>query len=266
MPRDPSAPVQARPTPFVPMDPRIRRRRIEVRRDEGLRRLRLLVAGLVVVVLTAAIWFGLRSPLLDVDRVTIRGAEYATVEAVGEAAGIPLGQPLVDVDLEGARVAVEAVPWVDRARIERVWPSTVLITVTERLATAVTSTNTGEWAILDPTGRVVEVVPERPAGLLVLEGLGDVPQPGVTVATAEGPLRVFAALSPSLAARTLAVAAIKGGQIELKLNPQGTVRMGSVEGLGAKVRAAETVLASVDVRNLAVLDVRLPSSPVLTRG
>lgn len=266
MPRDPSAPVQPRATPFVPMDPRIRRRRIAVRRDEGRRRLRLLVAGLVVLALTAAIWFGLRSPLLDVDRVTIRGTEYATVEAVGDAAGIPRGQPLVDVDLEGARAAVEAVPWVDQARVERLWPSTVLITVTERVATAVTSTNSGEWAILDATGRVVEVVSERPAGLLVLEGLGDVPEPGVTVASADGPLSVWAALSPSLAARTLAVVALEGGQIELKLNPQGTVRMGPVEGLGAKVRAAETVLASVDVRNLAVIDVRLPSSPVLTRG
>ncbi|MFP5316951.1 MAG: cell division protein FtsQ/DivIB [Acidimicrobiia bacterium] len=248
------------------MDPRIRRRRIEVRRDEGRRRLRLLVAGVVVLVLTGAIWFGLRSPLLDVDRVTVRGAEYSSVEHVREAAGIPVGQPLVDVDLEGARVAVEALPWVDRARIQRVWPSTVLVTVTERTASAVTSTNTSEWAVLDGSGRVLELVPERPPGLLVLEGLGEAPRPGATVTSADGPLRVFAALSPSLAARTLAVVALEGGQIELKLNPQGTVRMGPVEGVVAKARAAETVLASVDVRNLAVLDVRLPSSPVLTRA
>lgn len=248
------------------MDPRIRRRRIEVRRDEGRRRLRLLVAGSTILVLTAAVWFAFRSPLLDVDRVTVRGADRTPADEVRQAAGIWPGQPLVDVDVEGAQVAVEALPWVARAEIRRMWPSTVLIDVSERTGTAVTSTNTGEWAVLDDTGRVLETVAERPPGLLVLEGLGEVPQAGATVARAEGPLTVFAALSPSLAARTLAVAVLEGGQIELKLNPQGTVRMGGVEALDAKVRATETVLASVDVRNLAVLDVRLPSSPVLTRA
>jgi hypothetical protein len=44
------------------------------------------------------------------------------------------------------------------------------------------------------------------------------------------------------------------------------VRFGPPVDLTAKVRAAETVLAQVDTRDLDVLDVRLPASPVLTRG
>ena len=266
MPRDPSAPVQPRPTAPIRMDPRIRERRIEVRRHEGRRRLRLLVTGLVITLVTAAVWFGIRSPLLDVDRVTVVGAERTLPEDVIDVTGIWEGQPLVDVDVEAAGLAVEGLPWVDRAAVRRVWPSTVEVTVSERTATAVTSTNSGEWAVLDATARLLETVPERPPGLLVLEGVGELPQPGATVARAEGPLAVFAALSPSLAARTLAVAVVEGGQIELKLNPQGTVRIGVVEALDLKVKAAETVLASVDLRNLAILDVRLPSSPVLTRA
>ncbi|HEX6597377.1 MAG TPA: FtsQ-type POTRA domain-containing protein [Acidimicrobiales bacterium] len=248
------------------MDPRIRERRIQVRRHEGRRRLRLVVTGMGIILLSASGWLALRSPLLDVDRVTVRGADRTPAEWIRDATGIWDGQPLVEVDLDAAAAAVEGLPWVDSADVRRVWPSTALVTVTERTPSAVTSSNTGEWAVLDGTGRVLELVPERPPGLLVLEGLGELPPPGTTVASASGPLTVFAALSPSLAARTSAVVALESGQIELKLNPQGTVRLGTVDALEAKVRAAETVLASVDVRGLVLLDVRLPSSPVLTRG
>lgn len=266
MPTEPSAPVQVRATPLVPMDPRIRERRIEVRRRQGRRRLRLLVAGLAVAALSAAVWVGLRSPLLDVDRVEVRGAERTPADLVRDAAGIFEGQPLVEVDVRVAEAAVRELPWVDRAEVRRLWPSTVLVTVTERSPTAVTRSNTDDWAVLDGSGRVLDIAGEQLPGLLVLEGVGDVPPPGQTVERAQGPLAVFASLSPSLAARTLAVAVVEGGEIQLKLNPQGTVRLGDAAALEAKARAVETVLASVDVRNLEVLDVRLPSSPVLTRG
>ena len=73
-------------------------------------------------------------------------------------------------------------------------------------------------------------------------------------------------LSPELAARTSAVVVVQGGEIDLKLNPRGTVRFGAADQAQAKMRAIETVLASVDMTNLGVLDVRLPASPVLTRG
>jgi hypothetical protein len=77
---------------------------------------------------------------------------------------------------------------------------------------------------------------------------------------------VRAALSPELAARSDALVAVGDGEVELRLNPRGTVEFGPAVDLPAKVRAAETVLASVDTRNLATLDVRLPASPVVTRG
>jgi hypothetical protein len=59
---------------------------------------------------------------------------------------------------------------------------------------------------------------------------------------------------------------VRGGEIALKLDPRGIVRFGGADQVAAKVRAIETVLASLDTSDLAVLDVRLPSSPVLTRG
>ena len=73
-------------------------------------------------------------------------------------------------------------------------------------------------------------------------------------------------LTSALGARTEAVVVVQTGEIALKLNPRGTVRLGPADDLPAKVRAIETVLAPLDTDNLAVLDVRFPASPVLTRG
>ncbi len=53
--------------------------------------------------------------------------------------------------------------------------------------------------------------------------------------------------------------------MELRLQPEGTVRLGAPQQLEEKFRAALTVLGQVDTNALATLDVRIPESPVLTR-
>ena len=88
----------------------------------------------VLGVICAVVWarVALRSPLLDVDRVQVVGAERVAVADVTRAAGSGPGTPLVDVDLGGARAGVAALPWVDEVRVTRHWPGTVRIVVTER--------------------------------------------------------------------------------------------------------------------------------------
>lgn len=250
---------------IVPMDPRIRRRRVEVRRDEGRRRLRIAMIGLLIVTLSVGAWVVVRSPLLDVDRVQVDGVGHTPAQAIVRQAGVHGGQAMVDVDEAGAARRVETLPWVAHAQVSRRWPATVRITVTERRAVAVTSAD-GGWVLLDAGARVLEVDPERPPGLVALGGVGPATPPGTELLDAKGLLSVVTDMSPSLAARTTSVEATDGGEVELKLNPRGTVRLGPPDDLPAKLAAVETVLAKVSTANLSTLDVRLPSSPVLTRG
>jgi hypothetical protein len=46
----------------------------------------------------------------------------------------------------------------------------------------------------------------------------------------------------------------------------GLVRLGDANDLGAKLRAADTVLSEADTKNLCAVDVRVASAPSLTRG
>ena len=258
--------VHPSPPAQIPMDPRIRQRRIEVKRDAGLRRLRVLIAVLVVLLVTGGTWFAVRSSLLDVDHIEVEGAGRSTPAAVAAASGLRRGTAMIHLDETRMLAGVESLPWVRRASVRKEWPGTVVITVEERVARAVSRSDGGPWVLLDADGRVLAEAAEPPAGLMAIEGLGQLPEPGGHVATSGGPLAVLAALPPSLGARVAAIVAGDAGAIDLKLKPRGTVRFGPAADAPAKVRAIETVLASVDTHNLAVLDVRLPSSPVLTRG
>jgi cell division protein FtsQ len=257
----------SRPSPvFLPIDPRIRRRRIEVQRRAGRRRLRVLLTIVAIVVSSVAGWAATRSPFLDVDRVDVQGASHTPRDAILRAARVTPGTAMVDVDTTSAARRIERLPWMAEARVRRAWPASVLITVTQRVATAVTSGDGQRWDVLDREGRVLEVAGARPPELVVVEGVGPAGGPGSTIAGATGVLRVVEALGPSLAARTKAVVALDGDEIALKLHPRGTVRFGVPVDVAAKARATEAVLAQVETGNLDVLDVRLPSSPVLTRA
>ncbi len=149
--------------------------------------------------------------------------------------------------------------------MRREWPGTVRIRVVERIATTATTDTAGGWVLVDRTGRVLDRVPAPPPGMAVVEGVPAAGPPGSQRAPAAvDALEAAAQLPPGLAPRVAKVALGANG-VELHLDPQGIVVVGTAEGLIDKLRAAHSVLSAVDGRTVATLDVRLPNSPVLTR-
>jgi cell division protein FtsQ len=250
------------------VDPRFRQRWIETRRQEGRRRFRVLVGITMVVAVGCGAWAATDSVLLDIDRVVVHGAVHSTPDEVRFASGLRTGEPMLDVDEAAADRGGEALPWVKEASIRRHWPGRVRIVVVEREPVAVAEAGPGALGLVDATGRVLEWVPAPPPGLPVLAGLPPAGAPGTTLG-AEGvaTLQVAIALPAELRARIsgLAPAPGAGGEVELRLNPEGMVRLGPPDDLDRKFTAIRVVLAQVDLRNLAVLDVRRPENPVLTR-
>ena len=250
------------------MDPRFRQRWIEARREEGRRRFRVLVGITAVAALGCGGWAATDSVLLDLDRVVVEGAVHTAADEARFASGLRRGQPMLDIDEQAVDRAVEALPWVLEASVRRQWPGQVRIRVSEREPVAVTAAEAGPLALIDNTGRVLEWAAAAPPGLPVLTGLPPAGPPGTTLGMdGVATLQVAVALPAELRTRTagLAPAPGSGGEVELRLNPEGMVRLGPPDDLDAKFTAIRAVLAQVDLRNLAVLDVRRPENPVLTR-
>lgn len=242
------------------IDPRIRARRIEVRRHEGRRRLsRLVEAGLVAGV-AAAFAGALFTPLLDVDEVMVVGTAHLPQDDVLAAAAIELGTPLVSVDLAAAGERVAALPWVADVALHRGVDGVVALDVTERAPVASVPTATGPLAV-DSDGRVLGVA--EGTGLVSLEGVDRVPAPGGYLPTDTGDsLALAAALGDALPG---VVAALEVEDLVAVLAQGAEVRFGDATRLDAKLRSLSTVLGQVDLTCLAVIDLQLPGSPVLTR-
>lgn len=263
----PRAEVDAAPTSRR-IDPRIRQRRIEVRREAGRRRLRVLTASLSVAGLLV-IGAGLtRSPLLNVDYVDVRGAEQTSRASLLRVTGLS-GHPLM-VEVHADRVVrqAEALPWVKEATARRKWPGTVRIDVTERVPVAVVPVDNGRrWASADATGRVLSIATAKPPGLPAIGNVSQVGRPGSSLTSdASRSLQVAAALPPALQARVADVATGSAGEVELQLTAGGgIVRLGPPEGLDLKFGALMTLLERADLAKVQVIDVRVPRAPVLTR-
>ena len=190
-------------TTGLKMDPRIARRWVEVRREQGRRRLRILVA-LGAIVAAAALFAGsLYTPIFKVRhvRVAIQGSMPAS--QVAALSGISGHTLMIRVDDSAAERRLDAVPNLGEARVATHWPGTVSIRVAVRDAVAVIPAGGAQlatqsastpptaapirWAEIDPTGRVISLVGVRPAGLPQLLGIGAPPPEGQWVAGSAGP-------------------------------------------------------------------------------
>lgn len=247
-----------------PIDPRFRARRLEVAREAGRKRLKWILLAVVVFVLLAAGALIIRAPFLSVDSVEVNGVVYADAAAVADILDGLEGQPMLTLDTASITRRLEALPWVLDARVEREWPRGVRVEIAERTPLAVYGATDGLWRVVDDEGRVLVKLEGRPVEVLLLDGGGPALEPGATVPeTLAGAVRVARALPPSLKARTLALTVTPEGEYALRLQPQGTVLLGSADDIRDKLVATLTVLAKVDSKTLETLDVRSPANPVI---
>jgi cell division protein FtsQ len=247
------------------MDPRLRQRRIEVRRAEGRRRLRRLLIGLGAVAAAALVWALTYSSVLDIDHLEVPGLDASKADAVRQAAAVDIGAPILYLDSEGASTRVEALPWVESAGVHRSLRGTVTIDVVERRAVVAAPTPEGAWRLLDVEGHAIADVPAPPLGVLAL--LGPVPPPDIGAAAGEPERAAITAstmLPAQLRERVGAVAWAEDGTVELRLAPAGVVRLGLPIDLPAKYLSALAVLDDLGpAATIGVLDVRAPRAPVL---
>ena len=155
------------------MDPRISARRTAVIREQGRRRLRIVVIGLAGTGVLIGVWFLLHTALFSARAVTVTGAVHESAAQVINQAGLASQPPLLDVDAGATAARIEQLPWVRSASVSVSWPDGVHIKVTEETPRFVVSEAGGHWATLSADGRILAVSVARQDGLMLLT----VPQP-----------------------------------------------------------------------------------------
>ena len=171
------------------------------------------------------------------------------------------GQPMVAVDTARAEQRLRRLPWVQTAVVERAFPNTVRIRLTEREAVSVAARPAGGWVLLDSGGRALAEQPDRPAGLPEVKGAGAPPGLGSPMAAARPALEVVSALPVAIRA-VVTSATLEGEAVTLHTGVR-EIRIGPPTQLAAKVAALSVLLERVGSRSVAFLDVRVPQAPVV---
>lgn len=248
-----------------PIDPKIRARREEVSREQGRRRLRRLVIALSIAGLAGLSWYLVESPLLDVDHIDVATSPHVSRKDVLAAADIEVGDALVLVRPGVVERNVEEIPWVESASVSRRLPGRVAIEVHERRAIGWVRRAGGSPAFLvDADGFVLGYQAVVPTDLPEFRGVSRRTRPGEVI-TDPNLASLTVSLPPELAGRVVVVERDGDGSITLSLRDGPDLLFGKAESVRAKATAAVAVLDSLGGDRVAVIDVRVPSAPVVRR-
>lgn len=90
-----------------------------------------------------------------VEWVDVAGARRLSGEEVAALIGAEPGAGLADIDLDAAKAALEAQPWVASAQLVRLWPDRLVVRLEEREPFALWQLD-GEHRVIDTAGVVID--------------------------------------------------------------------------------------------------------------
>jgi cell division protein FtsQ len=243
-----------------PVDPRIRARRIAVAREQGRRRLRVVLVLLSVIVVVGSAWLVVQSPFLNVDRIVVTGVPGDRVAAIVAASGVHRHDPLLLVSTGAVTRRVERVPGVGSVHVSRHFPGTLRISVRELGVALWARAPAGGVVLIGHDGRVQRHAPVPPPNVVELRGVTHVPTPGGRLVS-PSIVAVRSQLPPAMFARVGAISAATATDVRLYLVTGGEVRLGDLSSLHDKAVAAEAVIERMGCA-LVYVDVRSLSNPV----
>jgi cell division protein FtsQ len=226
-------------------------KRLGDRTVKGLRMLIwLIVLGVASVGLGLVLYF---TPVMSARSVVVVGTGAVSREEVVDVAKVAPGTPLLQIDTDAVADRVAGIRRVASARVQREYPSTLRITILERVPVVVKDFGDGPH-LFDRDGVDFATAPPPP-GLAYI----DVDNPGPTDPTTQAALEVMTALRPEVVAQVSRIAAPSVASITLTLTDGRTVVWGTTERTGEKAEK----LAALLTQPGRVYDVSSPDLPTV---
>lgn len=223
----------------------------EQRRSRARRKLIGAVVGTVILLLGAlAVYLFWFSDALAVAEVSVEGNQLVSTDHVVEVAAVPLGEPLLTTDIRAIDARVSDLVEVADVVVERRFPDTVAITLTERTR-AYQRLADGQYHWVDPSGVQFRTLPTAEPGTVVAVTATDDVRLLTDVAT------VVQHLPDAVLQRVAQVDARGVDEIVIELDDGDQVIWGSAEQSDLKAQVL-TVLLDVDA---TVYDVSAPGHP-----
>jgi cell division protein FtsQ len=166
------------------------------------------VASVVAVGVGLLLYF---TPIMAARVTVITGLTTVTQDEVEQAAAVAPGTPLLQIDTDAVAERVATIRRVASARVQREYPSTLRITIAERVPVVVKDYPDGPH-LFDRDGVDFATAPPPP-GLPYL----DADSPGPSDAPTKAALEVLLALRPEVSGQVMRIAAPSVASITLTL-------------------------------------------------
>jgi len=242
------------------IEPRLRERRMAVKRALGRRRLKRFVIVAVVVLVAVGALAVLGSPLFAVraDQVQVFNAVYTDPDRLQEVVDELVGTPVLRVDTSHLEEELEAIPWVDTAVVRTDFPHGATIEIREREAISTFQGPDGRFRVLDRHGRVLDVLDLYPYAYVLIGG-----PDAVDLDPGEFAPQGYAAASELAKNLTGSVRGhvtminvdASGSRLTMDLDDGSQVFFGEARDLLAKLVRLEVVLAGGEEREPGLIDV-----------
>jgi cell division protein FtsQ len=241
------------------IEPRLRERRLAVRKAEGRKKLKWVLIALAVVAIVVGGLAVLGSSLFAVEEVDVEGAVYADPDALAAVVDDLQGTPVLRVDTGAAERELERIPWVEDARVTTDFPHKVRIEIRERTPVLAFQAGDDRYRVIDRDGRVLDVLDGEPVRYLQLMSTEPVPPLAAGQFAPKGfgaAASMVEALTPEMARLAESVeVAPDGSDLRLELDGGTEVRFGAAEDLVVKLVRLQTVLDDHAGEPMSVIDV-----------
>lgn len=213
---------------------------------------------MVWTVLLAVLFVGLGlllyfTPIMAARSIVVTGVGAVTQEEIVEAAAVKEGTPLLQVDTDDVAERVATIRRIATARVQREYPSTLRITVVERVPVVVKDFPDGPH-MFDKDGVDFAVGPPPP-NLPYL----DADNPGPSDPATKAALEVMTALRPEVAGQVARVSAPSVASITLTLVDGREVVWGTTDRTEEKAQK----LAALLTQPGHIYDVSSPDLPTV---
>ena len=244
---------------------------------KGFWRLCLTILALFFMIIFGALWLGgflpdarqasgnfakdrLMSMGFVVDRIDVMGEGRLRESDVRSALGVREGDFLFAMDIEAAQNRIEAISWVDRAVVRRLWPDRIVVQIIERKPYALWQ-NAGEVKLVDYEGELLgDADVARFSYLRLIVG----PNAPEHVSDLETLIRRF----PSISERSKSFVQMPSGRWNIHMNDGGPKILLPVEGADralAKLTEIHRASGILD-RDVSIIDLRLRDRITVTPG
>ncbi|MHB2264322.1 cell division protein FtsQ/DivIB [Aliihoeflea sp. PC F10.4] len=191
-----------------------------------------------------------------IDNIEIVGNRYTSEIDVFQSVGLDGWTSLIGFSAGEARERIAGLPWVEKVEVQKVYPSTLAVTMTERQPFAVWQQGSRLW-VIEEDGRVITpLARSQHAELPVLVGSGAEEHAADFLKVMEG--------FPQLASRTRAYIRVADRRWDLRMRNGTTVKLPAEH-----YEQALAALVDVDraqelfARDVSVVDMRLDGKMVL---